>query len=164
VRARAVLGALVFAGCSATQATTTPAAATSVTGSATPATAAVTLSVLPNPVVTTTSRGPAGSRQLAWQTVLTDSSGVGATVNFLDVTLRNAATGELAEPQGVVSLSPTDVVAAAGSNHVPASGSLVVGQTLAFSNDVDGGRLEIVAQLVDDNGHVFGVSAIAIVD
>jgi hypothetical protein len=164
VRARAALAALVFAACGADQASTTPAAATPVTAATTARRAVVTLSVLPNPVGTTMSRGPAGSRQLVWQTVLTESAGVAVTVNFLDVTLRDAATGDLAEPQGVVSLSPTDLVAAAGSNRVPASGSLVVSQTLGFANDTDGGRLEISAQLVDDNGHVFGASVTASVD
>jgi hypothetical protein len=45
-----------------------------------------------------------------------------------------------------------------------ASGTLVVPQTLTFANDTGGGRLEIAAQLADDNGHVFGVSVTATVE
>jgi hypothetical protein len=158
VRARsAALAVLVLAGCGG---------AASTTPSATPAAprAAVTLRVTPNPVVTTAARGSPESRQLAWQTVLTESAGIGVTVNFLNVTLRDAATGALAEPQGVFSLSPADLVANAGSNQLAPSGTLVVPLTLAFDNDTNGGRLEIAAQLTDANGNVFGVSVTAPVE
>jgi hypothetical protein len=159
VKARfAAVAVLVLAGCGG-GGSTTPAAPTAPS----PATAQVTISIAPNPIVTTQGRSET-SRQLAWQTVLAESVGAGVTVNFLNVTLRDAATGVLAEPQGIESLSAADIVAAAGSNRLTAPGTLVVPLTLTFANDTNGGRLEIAAQLVDDNGDVFGVSVTAAVE
>jgi hypothetical protein len=160
----AALAALVLAGCGGSTPSTTPAAATPVAPANSAPQARVTLVVTPNPIVPTEARGSQASPQLAWQTVLTESAGVAVTVNFLNVTLRDAATGALAEPDGTESLSAADIAAAAGSNSVPASGTLVVPQTLAFANDTSGGRLEIAAQVVDVNGHVFGVSVTASVE
>jgi hypothetical protein len=126
--------------------------------------AKVTLVVTPNPVVATESRDSGSWRRASWDVVLTETTGVGVTVNFLNVTLRDAATGVLVEPQGVLSLSPADLVAAAGSNRLPPSGTLTVPQEMTFTGDTGSERLEIVAQLFDDNGHVFGASVTGSVD
>src|SRR5262249_62383044 len=99
------------------------------------------------------------SRQLAWQPVLTESAGAGVTVNYLNVTLRDAATGALAEPQGVESLSAEEIAAAAGSNRLTVPGTLVVPLTLTFDNDTNGGRPANAAQLTPVNGNGFGVPA-----
>jgi hypothetical protein len=149
---------LVLAGCGE-GGSTSPAAPTAPTA----APAQVTITIAPNPIVTTEGRSET-SRQLAWQTVLTASAGAGVTVNYLNVTLRDAATGALAEPEGIESLSAEDIAAVAGSNRLTAPGTLVVPLTLTFDNDTNGGRLEIAAQLTDVNGNVLGASVTAPVE
>jgi hypothetical protein len=129
--------------------------------------AAVTLTINPSPVLSTDSGDPRAPRQALWQIVLRETGGVGATVNFVNSTLRDATTGVLADPHGVLSQSASDVVAAAGSNHLAAGGSLTVPQTVVFVLS-DGptalGRLAVTVQLTDDAGNVLGASATAMVD
>ena len=95
------------------------------------------------------------------------TGGVGATVNFVNATLRDAATGVLADPHGVLSQSASDVLLVAGSNHLAAGASLTVPQTVAFSLSSGAearGRLEVSVQLTDDAGNVVGASASAVVE
>jgi hypothetical protein len=128
---------------------------------------AVTIAVSPSPVLSTDSGEARAPRRASWQVVLRETGGVGATVNFVNATLRDAGTGVLADPHGVLSQSSSDVLAAAGSNHLPAGGSLAVPQivTFALSGGVAApGRLEISVQLTDDAGNVVSASATATVD
>lgn len=166
----AVLVALASVACGAASnpgaPTAAPAAAMAAT-SVSPSHAAVTIAVSPNPIVSGDSGDPHASRLAGWQVIVRESGGVGATVNFVNATLRDAVTGVLAEPHGVLSQASSDVLATAGSNHVAAGGSLVVPQIVSFSlpgGDTAPGRLEVTVQLTDDNGNVVGASATATVD
>jgi hypothetical protein len=128
--------------------------------------AAVSIAVSPSPVISipADSRAP---RQASWQIVLRETGGVGASVNFVNATLRDAATGVLADPNGVLSQSSSDILAAAGSNHLAASGSLAVPQTVTFalaSGAAAPGRLEVTVQLTDDHGNVIGAATTASVE
>jgi hypothetical protein len=129
--------------------------------------AAVTMTIDPSPVLSTDSGDPRAPRQARWQIVLRETGGVGATVNFVNSTLRDATTGVLADPHGVLSQSASDVLAAGGSNHLAAGGSLTVPQTVVFVLS-DGptalGRLAVTVQLTDDAGNVVGASASAMVE
>jgi hypothetical protein len=129
--------------------------------------AAITIAVSPNLVISADTGDGRGSRHADWQVVLRETGGVGATVNFVNATLRDAATGVLADPRGVLSQSASDVLAAAGSNHLAAGGSLAVPQALTFSlasGAAAPGRLEVTVQLTDDAGNVMGASARASVE
>ena len=129
--------------------------------------AAVMLAISPNPVVSTDSDDPAYPRQASWQVVLRETGGVGATVNFVNATLRDAATGVLADPHGVLSLSSADVLTAVGSNRLPAGGSIAVPQSVTYllaSGDLAPGRLAVTVQLTDDNGNVVGSSVNVLVE
>ncbi len=142
-------------------ASTEDASAAVVTSAASSPKAAVTLAVSPNPVLSTFG-APGTPRQASWQIVLRETGGLGATVNFVNATLRDAATGVLAEPQGVISQSASDVQAVAGSNHLAAGGSLSVPEVVAFSvasGPTALGRLEVTVQLTDDDGNVIGAAA-----
>lgn len=143
-----------------------PTAAVAAT-SVSPPRAAVTVSVSPSPIASSDSGDPRAPRLAGWQVVVRETGGVGATVNFVNATLRDAVTGALAEPHGVLSQGSSDVLAAAGSNHVAAGGSLAVPQIVTFSlsgGDSAPGRLEVTVQLTDDNGNVVGASATATVE
>jgi hypothetical protein len=129
--------------------------------------AAVTIAVSPSPVASTDSGDPRAPREARWQIVLRETGGVGATVNFVNATLRDATTGVLADPHGVLSQSSSDVLAAAGSNHLAAGGALAVPQVVTFvlaSGATAPGRLEVTVQLTDDAGNVVGASATAAVE
>jgi hypothetical protein len=129
--------------------------------------AVVTIAVSPTPVVSTGTGDSRASREAHWQVVLRETGGVGATVNFIDATLRDATTGVLADPHGVLTQSSTDVLAAAGSSHLAAGGSLTVPQGLTFTlqgGPAAPGRLAVTAQLTDDAGNVVGASATATIE
>lgn len=146
--------------------TAEPMAAVAAPGVSSPRTA-VTIAVSPNPIVSSASGDPRAPRQASWQVVLRETGGVGATVNFVDATLRDAVTGVLAEPQGVLSQSSSDVLAAAGSNRLVTGGSLSVPEIVTFSlpgGDSAAGRLVVTVQLTDDYGNVVGASATIMVD
>jgi hypothetical protein len=169
-RSLAVLVALVSCACGAGTspgAPTTDAAAGVGMASASSPRAVVAITVDPSPVVSTDSGDPRAPRQAHWQVVLRETGGVGATVNFVNATLRDAATGVLADPHGVLSQSASDVLVAAGSNHLAAGGSLAVPLAVTFSLSSGAearGRLEVSVQLTDDAGNVVGASASATVE
>ncbi len=132
-----------------------------------PTRAVVTIALSPSPIVSGDSGDPRAPRLASWQVVLRETGGVGATVNFVNATLRDAVTGVLAEPHGVWSQGSSDVLAAAGSNRLAAGGSLVVPQIVSFSfpgGDTAPGRLAVTVQVTDDDGNVMGASATATVD
>jgi hypothetical protein len=169
-RSLALLVALVSCACSAGTspgAPTTDAASGVGMPSVSAPRAALAITVNPSPVVSTDSGDPHAPRQAHWQVVLRETGGVGATVNFVNATLRDAATGVLADPHGVLSQSVSDVLVAAGSNHLSANGSLAVPQVVTFSLSSGAaarGRLEVSVQLTDDAGNVVGASASATIE
>jgi hypothetical protein len=146
--------------------TAEPAAAVAASSVA-PTRAVLTIALSPNPIVSGDSGDLRAPRLASWQVVLRETGGVGATVNFVNSTLRDAVTGVLAEPHGVWSLGSSDVLGAAGSNRLAAGGSLIVPQIVSFSlpdGDTAPGRLEVTVQVTDDNGNVVGASATATMD
>jgi hypothetical protein len=165
-----LLAAICLVACGAGSnpgAPSSPSASSGDTSSLSSPRAAVTIAVSPTPVVSTDTGDPRASREARWQVVLHETGGVGATVNFIDATLRDATTGVLADPHGVLSQSSSDVLAAVGSNHLAAGGSLTVPQGLTFTlpgGPTARGRLAVTAQLTDDAGNVVGASATATIE
>jgi hypothetical protein len=114
--------------------------------------AALVVTVNAQPVVA----GPSPGTHLAqWNVVIQETAGVGGTINLISATIRDADSG--AEPDGSQLLLDGSLVAArAGSNRVPASGSLTVPESSAFSLDSGTTRIAIsvAIQFADDNGHL----------
>ena len=90
-----------------------------------------------------------------WVVTIT-SAGAGGVVNFVNATLRDADTGALPDPTGRLSLAAPDIAAQAGTNRVPAGGSLRVAQSLDYAPPADSrrGNLLVTVQLIDDLGNV----------
>jgi hypothetical protein len=91
-----------------------------------------------------------------WDVVIRETAGVGGGVNLLNATIRDADSGASPEAGGVLILDGTLVTARAGSNRVPAGGSLTVPEERPFSLQSGSTRIviSVAVQLIDDNGHV----------
>jgi hypothetical protein len=94
---------------------------------------------------------------------------VGATVNFIDATLRDATTGVLADPRGVVdperdrrsSRRPAPIISPReGLSRCPKALSF----TLQGVAPAAPGRLAVTAQLTDDAGNIVGASVTATIE
>jgi len=123
------------------------------TPAATPARAAVSIAISPDPVVATDSSNPDAPLDARWTVEIT-SPAVGARVNFLNAILRDGASGAEAEPSGTLSLGPAEIAAVAGSNRVEPQGPLTVAESLQYGLPSGGrqGVLTVTVQLTDDNG------------
>jgi hypothetical protein len=96
-----------------------------------------------------------GTHLARWNVVVQETAGVGGAINLMSATIRDADSG--AEPDGSKLILDASLVAArAGSNRVPARGSLTVPESSEFSLDSGGTRIVIVVavQFADENGHV----------
>lgn len=144
---------LLYGGCGSASAPISP------THTAMPASPVVlALAVDPSPVVSADQPGSASPLAAAWTVIVTVRGGVGGNVNFINATLRDATSGAEAEPSGIVSLGPGDIIALAGTNHVAPGGSLAVPQGLQYDLPSGGrhGTLRVAVQFSDDGGHILG--------
>lgn len=120
-----------------------------------PAPTAAVLSVTENPNPIIAGQGAQGFALSAiFNVVVTESAGIGANVNFVNVTLRDATTGV---EVGTVNLGANQIVQDAGSNHVPAKGTLTIPNFAILYTLPLGGRqatLTIALQMQDDAGNV----------
>ena len=92
----------------------------------------------------------------SWTITIRETAGVAGTVNFVNTTVRDAASGAGAGPSDVVALDRDQVIAAAGTDRIEGGGSLKVPEKLQYSL-LSGGQkvaLTSVVQLTDDNGHI----------
>jgi hypothetical protein len=112
----------------------------------------LTVSASPNPII-----AGAGYSIYPYSAVFTltvaESAGMGANINYVNVTLRNATTGvEL----NTINFSATDIINKAGSNHVAGRGTLTVPNMGMYYSLSYGGRqatMTIAVQMQDDAGH-----------
>ena len=120
-----------------------------------PASASLSLSVSPNPVTATETGDPETPLRADWVVTIT-TAGAGGAVSFVNATLRDADTGALPDPTGRLSLAAPAIAAQAGTNRVPAGGSLRVAQGLDYALPADGrrGTLVVTVQLIDDLGNL----------
>jgi len=144
---------LAAAGCAG------PAATGVAPTAATPAKAAVSIAISPDPVVATDTANPDAPLAARW-TVQIASPAVGAHVNFVNATLRDGASGAEAEPSGTLSLGPADIMAEAGTDRVDPTRSLALVQSLEYSLPSGGraGVLTVTVQLTADDGTVLSKS------
>ena len=130
-----------------------PSAGPAPTANTTPK-AQVAFALEPNPA--TAVPGTKAAHSAHFRVVLTESAGVGGTVNFINLQLRDAASGCAAKATAALALDASFIVAHAGTDKLPASGSL------SFDMEVDyfllsGARAVTVsgaAQIADNNGHI----------
>jgi hypothetical protein len=106
--------------------------------------------------VTATETGdPKTPLRADWVVTIT-ATGAGGAVSFVNATLRDAETGALPDPTGRVSLAAPAIAAQAGTNRIPAGGSLRVAQGLEYAPPADSRRatLLVTVQLIDDLGNL----------
>ena len=80
---------------------------------------------------------------------------MGGAVNFLNLKMRDAASGCAAKLTTSLALASADLVARAGTNRIPASGSLSFDMAVDYFL-ISGGQAVTMtgaAQFTDDNGH-----------
>ena len=115
--------------------------------------AALVVSVNAEPVAA----GASPATHLArWAVVIRETAGVGGGVNFLNAMIRDADSGADPDPGGLLNIDASLVAARAGSNRVPAGGSLTVPESLEFALPAGGTKIviRVAVQVTDDNGHV----------
>lgn len=116
--------------------------------------AKVALALQPNPA--TALPGTRAAHSAHFRVVLTESAGVGGTVNFLNLQLRDAASGCAAKVSASMALTAEDVIERAGTNKIPASGSLSFDMAIDYFllSGKRSVRVTAAAQFADDNGHI----------
>ena len=140
-------------------------AAPTLTPAPSPPAASLSIAVRPDPVLAADTGDPDAPLRAEWQVRISEGSGVGGRLSFVNATLRDGASGAEAEPSGVVSMGAGDIVAQAGTNRVEPGGSLTVTQALQYDLPSGGraGILTVTVQFVDDAGNLISRSAQAAV-
>jgi hypothetical protein len=119
--------------------------------------ARLTVFVLPSPVIALKDARDPTSRVARWTVQVIESASVGGALTFVNATLRNAASGAPVEP-GFLSMDGAEIRRRTGTDRIPAGGTLVLTQSLAYTSDEPTGTLAVAVQIVDDNGNVVGAS------
>jgi len=148
LRSAALVGLVLLTGCHAgTNGNTSPTTPV-------PSTAALSVSVDAQPLTTTSD--PAAPNMAQWQVVIQETAGVGVEITFLNTTIRDASSGALATPMGLITLPGTVVAQQTGSSHIQPRGSLTVPQSLQYALPSGGSAISLIVgvQGRDDNGHV----------
>ena len=114
--------------------------------------AALVVTVNAQPVVPGTEPGKLLAR---WNVVIRETAGVGGAINLMSATIRDADSGAGGD-DNVLLLDGSLVAAQAGSNRVPAGGSLTVAESQQFSLDSGSTKvaISVAVQFADDNGHL----------
>ena len=118
------------------------------------------VSILPNPVVVLRDARNPSSRTARWTVLIVETGGVGGTVTFVNASVRDAGTGAPVEP-GFLSMDVAEIRKRAGTERLPAKGTLGVPQSLAYTSPAAAETLAVAVQVVDDNGNVVGQQATA---
>ncbi len=119
--------------------------------------AVVTVSVSPNPIISARSANPAFDYDIQWTVTITETAGVGGTINFVDSRLFDPATGVAV---GSNDLDSTDLLVLTGSNHLAAKGTLSVQQTISYRLPSRGkaALLAVNVEMRDDNQNLIDQS------
>jgi len=120
--------------------------------------ASLSVVVETSPVVAT--GNPELPLRAEWRVVIRNDSNVGGRVVFVNSTLRDATSGAQARPRGALSLATDEIIARAGTDRLPAAGSLTVPCDLAFLLPSGGhaATLTVAVQVFDDNAHLIGTT------
>ncbi len=135
-----------------------PAAPTGPPPTTLPRMSAVTASVSPSPLVAEPSANPGFMWALRFSVTITETAGLACNVNLVNWTLRNATTGvEL----NTLTWNPAEITARAGTNHVPARGSLTIPLAVVYTLSGGGrqGAGTVAAQVIDANGNTVNATA-----
>ena len=123
-----------------------------------PPVASFAITVTPNPIVAqdctpaVCSSTPGAQFFVAAGITVTESGGVGGTVNFITLVLRNAANSEV----GTLNFSAADIIGLVGTNRVNGRASLIIRGIGAAYRMSDGGRqgsLAFTVGITDDRGN-----------
>jgi hypothetical protein len=125
--------------------------------------ARLTVAIVPNPVLALRNPRAPALRSARWTVQISESGGVGGTLSFVNVTLRDAATGVPVDPSPFLSLDAGEIARQAGTNRLAAGGTLVLAQGIDFESPGAMAQLTIAAQLLDDEGNLVGQQATALV-
>jgi hypothetical protein len=119
------------------------------------------VSILPSPVIVLRDARDPSSRTARWTVQIVETAGVGGVVSFVNASVRDAGTGAPVEPQGFLSMDVAEIRRRAGTERLPARGSLAVPQSLSYTSLAPTATLAVAVQVVDDDGHVVGQQATA---
>ncbi|MEQ1759499.1 MAG: hypothetical protein ABL986_14355 [Vicinamibacterales bacterium] len=144
------LTCLAGIGCGGNDSPTAPSAQT-------PTAAAITATVIPNPVIAiacTPTTCAAGLEFIASLSVqISETAGLGGNVDFVNVTMRNATTGA---EIGTLNYGADELIRRASTNHVNARGSLTIPNVGIVYRLAGGGRqgtVTVAVQFTDDRGN-----------
>jgi len=149
VRRAAAVGLVLLTGChDATKSQTAPDLPTA------GLTAALTVSIDTNPITSTSN--PNAPYMAQWDVVIQETAGVGVDIIFLNTTIRDATSGALATPMGLITLAGTVVAQQVGTSHIPPHGSITVPQSLQYALVSGGSAISLIigVQGRDDGGHI----------
>ena len=116
-----------------------------------PSRASITISVSPDPGTAQASSDPDFVWEVEFTVTVRESAGVGATVNFINLTTEGDA----------VNYGSDLIISAAGTNHVNARGSLEIPLALFYTSTTTGGsafETTLVADCTDERGNTITAS------
>jgi hypothetical protein len=111
----------------------------------------------PMPAIATVSSNPSLPFHATYSFTIHETAGVSGNVNFWSETVMDPVTG-LAGP--ALNFGADRVIAAAGTNHLNANGSLTITRSFDYGPAITGGagraiNVNTVVQVADDKGNVF---------
>lgn len=135
-----------------------PAAPPPVTQPPVPTTGSYSVTISPSPVLATPSGNADFPWAIRWSVVIADTAGLAGNVNRVVTTARNnfGFTFVISDD------NPDELIAAIGSNHIPARGDLRYSEGTSYRADGNGGQqvtLTVAAEIIDDNGHHLNVAS-----
>jgi hypothetical protein len=128
---------------------------TTTTGSA-----ALTLTVSPNPIIAKNTINPAlFDYDIQWTVTITETAGIGGDLHFVSATLYDPSSGLAV---GRTSLDSSDLLVLAGANHLNPKGTLTVNQNLSYRLPSRGRAtlLSIAVEMLDSNQNLLDPSVL----
>ena len=125
--------------------------------------AVLTVDITPTSPVAQPSGEPAFPWRVTWTIALRETAGLGANVNFVDVSFVNSFGFET---PGALNIGASQITQLAGTNHIPARGQLLIPLGITYRADGFGGRsitLKNAISITDDRGNNMNLGATATV-
>jgi hypothetical protein len=116
--------------------------------------ATLVVTVVPDPIVATNTLNPAVfDYDISWKVTITDTGGVGGSLNFVTGHLYDPLTGQ---PANSTILDKNDLLVLFGQDHIPPNGTITVQQQLSYRLAERGRQaiLSVEVQMLDDNSNV----------
>ncbi len=124
-----------------------------------PTRAVITVSIVPSPIVATATNDATFPLRAGWTTVITETAGLAANVNLVNVTNRDVTTGL---EFNTLTYTVADVQrATGGANFIAARGTLNVPLSFVYRGSFGGRQLNstITVQVIDGLGNQVNASA-----